>query len=92
MASLPIIILAHADFDRASGRIADAGLDKALAERYVSRPGVTIVSNRELFSSTPDPSRLFFDTSHWTSEGTSVVSRALGNLAGQLLGGGGNCT
>jgi hypothetical protein len=91
-AGVPILILVHAFFDPASGRVTDAGLDRAIADRYASRPGVMIVSNRELFSSSPDASDLFFDTSHWTFAGTDVVARALGILVGRLFNGGRNCS
>ena len=90
-AGIPIIILAHAEFDRASGRVTNAGLDQALAERYASRPGVSVASNWEIFSSGVDPSQMFFDSSHWTLAGTDVVARALGQLAGRLFNGGGIC-
>ncbi len=91
-AGVPILILVKASFDPASGRVTDAGLDKAIAERYASRPGVMVASNRELFSSRPDVSALFRDTSHWTSAGTNVVAQALGNSVGRLFNGGGSCS
>jgi hypothetical protein len=91
-AGVPLLILVHAYFDRSNGRVIDAGLDKAIAERYASRPGVMVVSNRELFSSRPDASALFADTSHWTSAGMNVVARELGNSVGHLFNGGGNCS
>ena len=90
-AGVPLLILVHAYFDRASARVSDAGLDKAIAERYASRPGVMVVSNRELFSSRPDASALFFDSSHWTSVGMNVVARALGNSAGRLFNNEADC-
>jgi hypothetical protein len=91
-AGVPLLILVHAYFDRSNGRVIDAELDKAIAERYASRPGVMVVSNRELFSSRPDASALFADTSHWTSAGMNVVARELGNSVGHLFNGGGNCS
>src|ERR1700674_5798443 len=50
---VPILILVHADYDPASARISDEGLDKAIMERYAGREGVMVASNRELFSSRP---------------------------------------
>jgi hypothetical protein len=91
-AGIPLLILAPADFDRASWRVADGGLDKAIAERYASRPGVMVISNRELFSSHPDASALFSDNAHWTSAGMDVVARALGDSVGRLFNGEGSCS
>jgi hypothetical protein len=86
-AGVPILILAHASYDRASGRVSDEGLDKAIAERYAGRPGVMVASNRELFSSRPDVAALFFDTAHWTSAGMDVVAQALGDSVVRLFNG-----
>ncbi len=91
-AGVPLLVLVHAYFDRSGGRVIDAGLDKAIAERYASRPGVTVISNRELFSSRPDASALFFDSSHWTSAGMNAVARALGNFVGRLFNTGASCS
>jgi len=91
-AGVPFLILVHAYLDPSSGRVIDAGLDKAIAERYASRTGVMVVSNRELFLSHPDASVLFFDASHWTSAGMNVVARALGNFVGRLLNGEAGCS
>jgi hypothetical protein len=91
-AGVPLLILVEATFDPASGRVTDAGLDKAIAERYGSRPGVMVTSNRELFASRPDVSALFADTSHWTSAGMNVVARALGNSVGRFFNGRGSCS
>jgi hypothetical protein len=86
-AGVPILILTHAAYDPASGRMSDEGLDKAIAERYAGRPGVMVASNRELFSSRPDVPTLFYDTAHWTSEGMDVVARALGDSVVRLFDG-----
>jgi hypothetical protein len=91
-AGVPLLILVHATFDRATGRVADAGLDKAIAERYASSPGVMVASNREIFSSRPDTSALFSDNSHWTSAGMNVVARALGDVVGRLFNGESSCS
>ena len=91
-AGVPLLILTHAYFDRASARVGDEGLDKVIAERYASRPGVVVVSNRELFSSRPDAPALFSDASHWTSAGMMAVARALGSFAGRLLGNNAACS
>jgi hypothetical protein len=91
-AGVPFLILVHTYFDRSSGRVIDAGLAKAIAVRYASRSGVMVVSGRELFSSHPDASALFSDSTHWTSAGTNVVARALGNFVGRLFNGEGGCS
>ncbi len=91
-AGVPLVILVHAYFDRSRGRVIDAGLDEAITERYASRSGVMVASNRELFSSRPDASALFSDSSHWTSAGMNLVARALGNFVGHLFNSEASCT
>ena len=88
---IPMIVLVHADLDRNAGILLDRGLDKALIEHYRSRPGVAIVSNREIFSSQADISTLFFDSSHWTSSGTDIVVRTMSRLASRALHGSPDC-
>ncbi len=91
-AGVPLLILTHASFDRGSARVSDAGLDKAIAERYALRPGVMVVSSREVFSSRPDVSALFSDNSHWTSAGMNVVARVLANFVAPLFNNEAGCS
>ena len=88
---IPMIILVHADLDRHVGILLDRGLDKELMEHYGSRPGVAIVSNREIFSSQAGISALFFDSSHWTSSGADVVVQTMSRLASRALHGSPGC-
>jgi hypothetical protein len=91
-ARVPMIILVHANFDAASGRLDDSGLDRAIAERYASRSGIAVVSNRSLFAGEPDVAALFYDVSHWTSAGKDAIARALARPAALLAGASPRCS
>jgi hypothetical protein len=90
-AGVPLLILAHAKFDRANGRVGDSGLDKVITEHYASRKGITTLTNQEIFSSIPDASTLFSDNVHWTSEGTDLVAGALATSVRRIFKDEGGC-
>jgi hypothetical protein len=86
-----MLILVHSHLDIQGGRVADAGLDEAIKERYAALAGVAIASSRALLSARPDVSKLFSDPSHWTDVGKEVIARGLAEPASRLLGSKGHC-
>ena len=79
-----MLILVHAHLDP-DGRVVDAGLDRAIADRYATRDGIAVASGRELLSARPDVASLFSDPSHWTDAGKEVIAGGLAESASQLL-------
>ena len=88
---VPMLILVRSHLDPVSGAVEDAGLDHEIAERYVQRSGIAVVSGRALLSSHGDLTRLFADTSHWTDAGKDVIAAGLVGPASRLLGGPSRC-
>lgn len=90
-ARVPLLVLVHAKLDRASGRIDDFGLDATIRERYAHRPGVAVLSTREIFAGAGDPRVLFYDTSHWNPPGYELVAAHLSAAGATLLRSAGRC-
>lgn len=86
-----MLILVRSHLDIQSGRVADAGLDEEIAQRYAPLAGVAVASSRALLSAHPDVIRLFSDSSHWTDAGKEVIALGLAEPASRLLGSQGRC-